>query len=168
MIIGIQEFLHQDLANRFHNVHLLNRNVVSLGGFTFAGCVAWYQLDPVCVMNDLKQIHNAVEFSEREHHLDLAFLRSLNRGEIDVLITHVPLIEEGMNPVLASQQPYMNKYYHHSLDGIVQHISPSIAISGHTHHGMNQIKEGTRFVSAPVGYPHEIKYEYRPHIVPYS
>lgn len=154
------------VANSFSKVHLLNRNTIELDNFKFSGCTAWYALDPVCAMNDRHRIYDAVNFTKKEASLDRAFLESLNRGSTDVLITHVPLSERGMNPILAANNPYLNKFYHHALDDLVTNISPSLAISGHTHHRINFVNEGVRYISAPVGYPQEIKFDYQPFIVP--
>jgi len=151
-----------EISELYNKFHLLNRNIIELDGYKFAGCTAWYELDQVCAMNDLRRIHDAVNFTKTESHLDKTFLKGLIGKGIDVLITHVPLIEEGMNPILAANNPYLNKYYHHNCGELVDRIAPSIAVSGHTHHEINLIKGITRYVSSPVGYPSDIKYDFKP------
>jgi predicted phosphodiesterase len=142
------------VLDHFHDtgiIHVLNREVVTYSGVSFAGCTNWYVLSKNSKMSDERLIDNALQFTCEESEKDSKFLQNL--AQVDVLVTHVPIVPEALHPVHAYSRPNMNRFYFQTHDLL---SPPKFAISGHTHYRMDKVIGPTRYLSSPVGYKSEI------------
>ena len=182
-ILGNHEFYGKAYPKLIHslkesaknsNVHILEKDVLSIDGVNFLGCTLWtdFELfgDPriagfECqqVMTDFKKIRVSPKFSKLRsldvasiHRQSLAWLcKELDkrRKQTNIVITHhAPsarsLPEQYKNDMVSSA-------YVSNLDDVLKKYSPSYWIHGHLHNSSNYLVGATQVICNPRGYPNE-------------
>lgn len=168
----IQKLIHKLKAKtRNTNVHILERDVVTIDGVNFLGCTLWtdFELfgDPRhagyhCqnIMTDYKKIRHLPNYS-KIRTIDTAVIHKhshwwieqelKNRnGQINVVVTHhAPSIqsipENGRQDITAAA--YANR-----LESFIQQYKPALWLHGHVHHVSDYDINKCRVVCNPRGY----------------
>ncbi|NEQ04416.1 metallophosphoesterase [Moorena sp. SIO3F7] len=165
------------------NVHILEQEVVTLGGVTFLGCTLWtdFELfgDPRVAgyhatqrMTDYKRIHVSPKYS-RLRSIDTAVIHSKSRrwlqtqlqdqtGERVIVTHHAPSIKS--LPV-GRQEDLMSAAYASHLDDLVEQSGAKLWVHGHLHNSSDYAIGTTRFLCNPKGYPDERNKGFVPDLV---
>ena len=156
------------------NVHILEKDVVTIDGVNFLGCTLWTDFnlfgDPGysgyhCQqqMTDFSKIRMYPRYSKLRstdvvsiHHQSLKWLTSelaQKKGEINVVITH-------HGPSLMSlpqdrQKNICSPAYVSHLDDVIKEYSPNYWIHGHIHNSFNYFIGDCNVITNPRGYPDE-------------
>lgn len=146
----------REIAERIENFHFLERDVVEIGGKTFAGCTLWFpwnQDNPryANLLSDFRLIRGFTP-AVYDRNLDSqAFLKGLK--EIDVVITHHLPSRHSIHETYAKDPT--NRFFLCEVGPILQHLRPEVAIHGHTHVACDYQLGRTRVICNPMGYPRE-------------
>jgi predicted phosphohydrolase len=164
------------------NVHFLENEEVSLGGFHFFGCTLWSDmalhgsqlrgaLFATAMMNDYKRIQSSTgtysPLSAREtcaqHASSLDAIRAfLARHDPDrciVVTHHAPTVES--LPKHRRALPVSCAYASH-LDSFIRTLKPRLWIHGHIHTSSNYQLGRTRVIANPRGYPDQSNRSFQP------
>lgn len=155
------------------HVHFLERDVVVLGKTRFIGCTGWTDFKafgsfPLNVsnaqtsMNDYKQIrygqtYRRLRASDTQAIADesrqwlLAEVRKPFAGKTVVVTHHAPLLR--LLPSWPECSGLDAAYGNDWREFLEEDID--LWVFGHTHHAVDVVIEGTRFLSNPLGYPGE-------------
>lgn len=155
------------------NVHFLERQTIVLEGVRFIGAVGWSDfegtgnphlaaLEARALMNDYKLIRLepnysrlTPEFTRRVAQETRAWLRQQIAEPFagkTVVITHFPPLMQFV-PDFGSPPNLRAAYGNDWVEFVGMNID--LWVFGHTHHPIDEVLEGTRFVSNPRGYPNE-------------
>jgi Icc-related predicted phosphoesterase len=166
-------------------VHILENETVTIGGFQFFGATLWTDLELNSdwltgaaeagpVMNDYKRIRNSdVHYRHlhagdtRRQHLKTraALATALAGGNASrtIVVTHhapSPLsLPEKRRPDLISCA------YASRLEGFIHEHQPPLWIHGHIHHSNDYQLESTRVLANPRGYPDEPNRNFKPDLI---
>jgi len=158
---------YQRVCNSINNVHFLQRNIVTIDNFLFAGCTLWTDISNYAakLMND----PFSADIIRDKHKIDVEWLNqqfnlSLNDEKVDVLnvkadeykriiITHHLPSLKLIHPRYAGSS--INSGFASDLDYLIPKINPDLWICGHTHTPFDVYIHKTRFIINPVGYPGE-------------
>lgn len=134
------------------NVHLLHdENVVSYKGVSFGGCSLWYPLESFEQRNFFYNSSNDSRLIkgfniESEHDVDQEKYSKLLDQEIDVMITHFPVINIDSHFKYNSTACYLTP---------VKDIKAKAWIFGHSHEQKVYKKPYCNFYMNAIGYPDE-------------
>ena len=170
----------KDLAENT-NVHILEKNVVTIGGINFLGTTLWTDFEILgdpriagyeCqqVMTDYKKIRKLPGYS-KIRSLDTAIYHKHSKtwlqkeferhqGEINVVVTH-------HGPSIQSAPEYYRENitvsaYVSDLDELILKYQPTTWVHGHLHNSSDYMISKTRVLCNPKGYPGEINPEFDP------
>lgn len=184
-VAGNHEYYGQDfpgLVDRLRaaaagtDVHVLERDQVTIGNVRFLGCSLWSDFDfagaeqrehsmRVCarIVNDFKQIHvtdqdrSLSPADTRATHLEsrawlAARLAERHDGPTVVITHHAPLVRERPdNPMLAA----IAGAFASDLSTLIDGEAVDLWIFGHIHRTIDVDVNGSRVLSNQRGYPHE-------------
>lgn len=175
-----------------HNVHVVNNEVVRIGGTSFVCSTMWASYDkgnPNTLyqaglwMNDHKKIRTGPkgEPYQRKFRPDDAyeeFLEAINfifpaiqaekeKGQKVVVVTHMaPSFQSVHEKYRTGPYACLNGAYASDLDYQIVEADPLIWIHGHTHESFDYFIEGTRVVCNPRGYfGHELNPSFNPTLI---
>jgi predicted MPP superfamily phosphohydrolase len=174
VVLGNHDFYdstHQDCCKWWReqaplppNVHVLQRDAITLHGVRFAGASLWtgtagskererWMRLNCMKMNDFTCIYGwGMDDMLREHLLDLAWLRK-QAAEVDVLVTHHLPFDLCITPKW--QKSSLNSFFSASLDPH-KWAGPQLWLHGHTHSEVELVTAtGMRVCCYPRGYPGE-------------
>lgn len=155
------------------NVHILEKEAVTLGGITFLGCTLWTDFalfgDPRIAgyqaterMTDYKKIRVSPKYS-RLRSIDTAVIHEKSRRWLDtrsreapgdlVIVTHHAPSSRSL-PVFR-QDDLMSAAYASNLDDFVAASNAKVWIHGHLHNSSDYEIGETRVLCNPRGYPDE-------------
>lgn len=146
-----------DYFETHENVHILDNEIVTINGKTFAGSKLWYNPkteDGKWFYNNISndsqyiKIKHTINSYEPLHAADMAFYQSLidSQTQIDIMITHVP-------PIVISENT--DDAYNECYTSPVPSLIAPFWVCGHQHINYSFEKDGTQFHMNPMGYPNE-------------
>jgi len=163
--LGNHDFWGSDLYNAvrrvkesvidFDNVHVLNRETITLNGVEFVGCTLWTDVPPnaqavvTSTMRDFEQIRVAngqvrlyMDAILQEHKKDLSFLTDVlsTPSEIPrVVITHHAPSSQSIDVRYkqCGDAALLNHAYHTNLDNWAQDKIFDLWVHGHTHNSFD-------------------------------
>lgn len=167
------------------NVHFLENDAVTLGGYHFFGCTLWTDMalhgDWIAgaaeageAMNDYKRVRNsAVHYrklsprdTRHEHFVSLEAMRKFfathDAGRSVIVTHHAPSILS--LPERRRANPISCAYASH-LDGFILEHQPRLWIHGHIHHSNDYHIAKTRVLANPRAYPDEPNEGFNPLLV---
>ena len=171
-IPGLTETLKRETAGS--HLHVLENNVVELGGFAILGCTLWTDFrlasDPEWamrvaedIMSDYQVIQTGTdrhrlrpEDTARLHAESVAWLKRelANRDPARTLVvTHHAPSRRSIPPQHAGSA--LNAAFASDLDALVESSRVPLWIHGHTHHNVDYVIGSTRVLSNQRGYPDE-------------
>lgn len=146
-------------------VHVLENEVVSIGGVRFGGTTLWFPDDPLnCLyqkdLNDFKAIQDFVPWVYREHTKAVAFVDA-HLDDVDVMVTH-------HLPSYASiserhRTSTLNRFFATELGSAISYSGIKYWCHGHTHDPQDHVIGDCRVLCNPRGYPGERTHY--PHVV---
>jgi predicted phosphodiesterase len=166
------------------NVHVLEKDVVSIDGVNFLGCTLWTDFEILgdprlagyqCqqVMTDYKKIKKLPGYS-KIRSIDTAIY---HRHSIDWLEKTLPKYEGQKNVVVTHHGPSLKSSPEHyrediltsayvsDLESLIKKVSPKVWVHGHLHNNSDYLIEGTRVICNPKGYPSELNSDYDPMMI---
>lgn len=135
------------------NLHVLQRETVTLFGQRFVGCTAWYTCIPHKDM-----INDATEVTYAKQNVPILGRRDRDYLEetvynTDVVITHYVPHVRSIAPQYAGTD---NRYFLVPYEDLIEERKPRLWLHGHTHTACDYtLSSGTRIVCNPRGYPGE-------------
>lgn len=165
-------FLRDFFAQRFSNIHFLERDIKTIDDVTFIGSTLWTdmnKMDPITLhavrdmMNDYRLIRNdekgftALKPADTviRHRESLGYIKTIVEGMHDekfVVVGHHSPSFQSVHPRYKNDYT-MNGAYHSSLEEFIMD-RPQIKLwtHGHTHHFYDYMVGDTRVVCNPRGY----------------
>lgn len=157
------------------NIHFLENESVTIGGYHFFGCTLWTDMallgdwmlgatEAGLVMNDYKRIRNSAghfrrlvpQDTRRAHVASLEAMREFfarHETERGVVVTHhAPSI---LSLPVRRRENSLSCAYASRLDAFIEEHQPRLWIHGHIHHSVDYRIGATRVISNPRGYPDE-------------
>ena len=153
------------------NVHILERDVVTIRGINFLGCTLWADFELFgdarragyhCqqLMTDYRKIRHLPNYSKIRtidtavmHKQSLWWLEQelqKRSGQLNVVITHhAPSIQS--IPV-SHRHDLTNAAYASRLDSFIERYQPVLWLHGHVHHVSDYMIDNCRIVCNPKGY----------------
>ncbi|MDP2341356.1 MAG: metallophosphoesterase [Deltaproteobacteria bacterium] len=157
------------------NLHVLDDDAVIIGGVRFIGSTLWTDFDvfgedrrdeamvtaDVC-MNDFRLIENDDGSRFQARHA-----RALHLKSRAFLTDHLALPFDGPTVVITHHGAFrevnaeryrgdlLSAAFTSDLEPLIDGTRVNLWISGHTHHCIDVVKNGTRMVANQRGYPHE-------------
>lgn len=162
------------------DVHLLDGDIVTIGGVRFGGLCGWYDVqDPdnfrnwISNSNDSQLISPKYTkgFKKRYQKIDkqtpqwdtelfyddqVQKLRGIAQQGCDVLITHVVQLltpKQYLEPKFRNDPD--NVFYYTDNLNLINHSGAKVYIHGHVHTPMDYLMDNFRVLSNPYGYPGE-------------
>lgn len=146
-----------DYFSDHKHIHVLDNEIVTINGKTFAGSKLWYNPkteDGKWFYNNISndsqyiKIKHTISNYKPLHETDMAFYQSLidSQTHVDVMITHVP-------PIVISENT--DDAYNECYTSPVPSLIAPIWVCGHQHINYSFEKDGTQFHMNPMGYPNE-------------
>jgi len=155
------------------NIHFLENEAVTIGGFHFFGCTLWTDmalhgdwmacaLEAGLTMNDYKRIRNSDRDFRRlspqtTRHAHLASLQAMreffagHEAERTIVVTHhAPSV---LSLPVDQRAELVSCAYASRLDDFIEEHHPRLWIHGHIHHSHDYRIGRTRVISNPRGYP---------------
>jgi Icc-related predicted phosphoesterase len=145
----------QKARRRNPNLHLLQRDVVEIGGKRFLGTPLWFPPTPTAKLNeavwsDFSCIQGFAKWVYQENAMDMEFFRRELR-EGDIVVTHYLPSFQSVHPRYAGEPN--NCYFVCSLlDELIEDRKPAVWMHGHTHESADYMIGSTRIVCNPFGY----------------
>jgi Icc-related predicted phosphoesterase len=146
------------------NLHILNNQVLSIGGRRFIGGPMWFpQWSPLydyaaTQMPDFKQIVDFHPWVVRENAKFKTLLeKNLKAG--DVVLTHYLPSQKSISPRFKGSPT--NAFFVSEMDQLILDRKPALWVHGHTHDSLDYQLSGTRIVCNPFGYPKELNPGYK-------
>ncbi len=175
--LGYEEWT--TFLKQWPNIHLLNRDFITVGGYRVAGASLWtsFELDGTPGFSAEVARLGIADFGMIryrggplqpqnliEHHIDdVGFLKALVTGDSHptIVVTHFVPLAAAIAPQWQGSK--LNPYF--TTDQVSWLARPSVPLCcfGHTHSPFDQVIGTTRFACNPRGYPNEIR---RKHYVP--
>ena len=187
-ILGNHEFYGKTYPKLFNelktlaantNIHVLDKDVISIEGVNFFGCTLWTNFeilgDPRLAgyqcqqaMTDYKKIKRLPGYSKIRsidtavyHMQDITWLGktlAMHEGEKNVVVTH-------HGPSLKSAPDKYKKdvlvsAYVSDLESFIEKHNPNIWVHGHLHNSSDYLIGETRVLCNPRGYPTELNPNY--------
>lgn len=158
--------LIKEAAEKYPNLHYLDRDVVEVKGQRFVGCTLWfppthYVMSNLGYTNDIRMIrsdrnkfHRLPHWILEEFNINREFL-SKEVKEGDVVLTHYIPSWRGVHPNWAGQAG--NAFFVGDVEDIIISNKPKVWCFGHTHDTLKFGIQDTELYCNPVGYPHENK-----------
>ncbi|HEX7652682.1 MAG TPA: metallophosphoesterase [Verrucomicrobiae bacterium] len=180
-ILGNHEFYGKDIPKltlelkeraKDSNIHILENEVVELGGMLFMGATLWTDFElngnltdglaeAAFQMTDFRRIRVAPTYSKfrprdarRIHFESVEWFKALfekHRDAKKVVVTHHAPSRRSVNP--AKAQLPINVAYASNLDGLVAGSGAKLWVHGHIHYSVDYQIGDTRVLSNPRGYP---------------
>lgn len=170
-------------CNGLNNVHILDKDVVTIGDVTFIGATLWADFrggDPLIELsakrgiNDFRLIHKNLD--ELITPLDM---RNRCREELEyirkmcdvvdgkkVVITHFPPLTDFAHARWGSlSQNPLNGYFMSAFDHEIMDLEFDLWVAAHTHDSSNFVKYDKRFICNPRGYGKENGEFFNPNLV---
>jgi predicted phosphodiesterase len=164
-------------------VHFLENTMVDVAGVRFLGCTLWTDLrlfgpDPMVtdvVMNamlDYRSIRVSPEYRRlrpadtiRAHRASIQWLQKFvgQKSERTIVVTHHAPSARSIAPEHADD--FVSAAYASRLDPLIEALSPTVWVHGHTHHGVDYRIGNTRVVSNARGYVDETRTGFVPGLV---
>jgi predicted MPP superfamily phosphohydrolase len=145
---------------QYQNIHLLDRNKIILDDYEVLGCTLWSKPieynkclnDFNCILNENNLPISLEDFHEM-HNRDLKWLvDNYNSDKKTIIMTHFPLISEGVGLEKYKNQPEsISTYFTNNIS--LKNKEQLVCISGHTHFSHDFFKEDIRYISNQMGYP---------------
>lgn len=146
-----------DYFSDHKHIHVLDNEIVTINGKTFAGSKLWYNPkteDGKWFYNNISndsqyiKIKHTLNSYEPIHEADMTFYQSLidSQTQVDVMITHVP-------PIIISENT--DDAYNECYTSPVPSLIAPFWVCGHQHITYSFEKDGTQFHMNPMGYPNE-------------
>jgi Icc-related predicted phosphoesterase len=163
------------------NVHLLEKDVVSIDGINFLGCTLWTNFeifgDPRIAGYECQQ--NMTDYKKIKRLPGYSKIRSLDtaiyhKQSMDWLKKTLPQYEGQNNVVVTHHGPSMKSSpecykedvltaaYVSDLDAFIETHKPNIWVHGHLHNNSDYVIGETRVLCNPKGYPSELNPDYDP------
>ena len=148
-----------DIAERFKNVHYLNKSSVTIDDVTIHGAPLWYGDYPnaprtvrdFTLIKDLEpQVYDENDAAKRY------FWNNIKPGDV-VVTHHTPSYNSGSEEFKEAPD---NCWYHNNMDSLLMGTQPAVWIHGHVHHTVDYeiIEGGTRVLANPAGIEDSIKF----------
>lgn len=163
-VLGNHESYHRDwgeasrratfVGNHNPNLHVLDKDVVEIGGQRFVGTTMWFRKDPHSIffegeLNDFCQIGLFREHVYEENQRAVEFLNK-NVQEGDVVVTHHAPTRACLSEEYKTDG--LSRFYVCDMDDLIFDNKPKVWFHGHIHTS-NDFQHGdTRIVSNPYGY----------------
>ena len=163
------------------NVHILERDVVTIGDVNFLGCTLWtnfelfgnprvagYQCQQV--MTDYKKIRKAPQYS-KIRSIDIAMINKRStkwlakelkarKGQNNIVVTHhAPSL---LSSPEALREDIITAAYVSELSEFIQEHQPNYWLHGHLHNSSDYQIGSCRVFCNPKGYPGEENEDYNP------
>ncbi len=145
--------------HQFHNVHILNTDLVELDGVRFLGATGWWaacsrrsriSINDFSYILDMEMNNNGIRWEERDKAFFEDHLQKLHWGKTVCISHHAPSF--ACIPEKLCNRAYNDVYANH-WDEMVEGYIPDLWIHGHIHQQSNNFMIGsTRVVSNPYGY----------------
>jgi predicted phosphohydrolase len=166
------------------NVHILERDSLTIDGVRFSGCTLWTDMalvdgDPqigigasASTMSDFKLIRVSPRYRRLRPEDTIGFHVQSRRWleeelaadpPAGVVITHHAPLPESLHPRYADERA--SAAYASNLRGLLERAQPSLWIHGHVHHAHDYRVGATRVLCNPRGYPRELVEGFRPDLV---
>jgi predicted phosphodiesterase len=154
------------------NIHILNKNTITLDNITFIGATLWtnFRRDPPSPIEAKKWVYDFVlmklncdelvtpSWMAQKCKEEMQYIRNQcnSISGKKVVITHFPPILEFAHPKWGtlSQNP-LNAYFINDLYHELEDLEFSVWICGHTHDSKTFKIEDKQFICNPRGYRHE-------------
>ena len=165
------------------NIHILERDSLTLGDVTFLGCTLWTDFDlfgnprlagsdATAVMTDYRKIRVSPQY-RKLRSLDTAII---HRKSIDWLSQTTQRLKENQQTFVVithhgpSKQSIAEKDKEHilsaaytsHLDDFVEDSGAALWVHGHIHHTQDYVIGKTRILANPKGYPDELNMNFKP------
>jgi len=162
----------RDRLGYLHNLHILDKEMVQLGGVSFIGGTLWTDMnkeDPTTLyhmkgmMNDFRCVMNGgnrrflPEDAVVDHREMLEYIRLIIEGKFDqkfVVVGHHSPSKLSTHPRYADEQIMNGGYSSDLSEFILDHPQIKLWTHGHTHHKFDYMIGSTRIVCNPRGYIH--------------
>lgn len=177
---------YRSYLQQVDNIHVLERSVVSLHGFKFAGATTWGGLhggDPITCMhvnqmiNDHRRIRRCqngryfkftAEQAFCEHRIARSWLEKELTEEVPTVVVshHLPSLQSVPQHYRTNRDHHTNGAYYSSLEHLMQpHVK--LWCHGHTHDPVSYMIDATRVECNPRGYPghHGTSAAYQPRVI---
>lgn len=165
------------------NIHILERDTLTLGDVTFLGCTLWTNFElfgnprlsgseATAVMTDYRKIRVSPQY-RKLRSLDTAII---HRQSIDwlsqqitdlkanqqkfVVITHHAPSKQSISK--KDKENALSAAYASHLDNFVRDSGATVWIHGHIHYTQNYLIGQTRIIANPKGYPDELNIDFEP------
>lgn len=143
--------LRQLITDSLPNVYLLEEGkIYEHEGVRIGGDTMWYPLTTTeqqtffrNISNDSKLIKNVS--IELEHEKSIRYYKSMIENEIDIMLSHVPLIHINSHSLYGGTACYLT-----DVDEL-----PTYVVMGHSHEQSHYEKASTEFHMNCLGYPHD-------------
>jgi predicted phosphohydrolase len=166
------------------NVHVLERESLTIQGVRFLGCTLWTDMalvdgDPqigiaasASTMTDFKLIRRSPTYRRLRpedtvtfHHQSRSWLEQELETQAPhrVVISHHAPLARSLHPSYADETS--NAAYASDLSDLLERTQPSLWIHGHVHYANDYHVGETRVVCNPRGYPGETAEGFRPDLV---
>lgn len=170
---------------RSSNIHFLENDSVTIGGFHFFGCTLWTDMaltshwqvgaeEARLVMNDYKKVRNSALNYKRLSPRDTRFLHLHSLEAMEKFFTAHPagrsVIITHHAPSILSLPEHRRKeliscaYASHLDDFILKH-QPRLWVHGHIHHSNDYLIGKTRVLANPRAYPDNPNPHFKPDLV---
>jgi len=139
-------------ARRHRGLHVLDKNVIELGGRRFVGAPLWFRRNdtaPKQALNDFRAIKDLESWVYDENAAAVAFFeRELREG--DVVVSHHLPTQRSVAPQWIGHP--LNAFFVCELDALIEARRPALWIHGHTHDSVDVQLGSTRVLCNPFGY----------------
>lgn len=163
------------------NVHILEKEMVSIDGVNFLGCTLWTDFNLFddlrltgyeCqqLMTDYRRIRVSPRYSKLRsmdvaaiHRQSLEWIRQTlkeNTGESNVVVTHHAPSARSLPEYRA--QEVVSAAYASNLEQVMEQYAPAVWIHGHLHNSSDYHVGNCRVVCNPRGYAGEENSEFMP------
>ncbi|MCG5053393.1 MAG: metallophosphoesterase [Myxococcales bacterium] len=165
------------------NVHVLERDVLTIEGVRFAGATLWTDMalggdlrlgmDAAGAhMSDFRMIRVSPRYRRLEpadavgfHQRTRAWLEEVltEPPRVHVVVTHHAPLPASLDPAHAGAPA--RAAYASNLRALIERTQPSLWVHGHVHHARDHHVGATRILCNPRGYPRERYEGFRPDLV---
>lgn len=144
----------QKAKRRNTNLHVLQRDIVHLGGKRILGATLWFPPTEMArlqaeVWSDFKMIPGFSKWVYEENAKDVTFFRRELR-EGDIVVTHYLPSWRSVHPKWAVEST--NCFFVCDIEELIVDRKPALWVHGHTHESADYAIGPTRVVCNPFGY----------------
>ena len=164
-----------DICSKFDNVYFLNNSVIEINKIKIAGCTLWtpcidvhqkyayYQMkDRHYIYTDVSDIDIPQKLKPQDinslYNESMEFLSNLDDTRIDIVVTHHLPSKLMIKPQYLVEYNTLTDSFASNNEHLIEKLSPSAWIAGHTHNHTDKIYKGVRLIVNPVGNENEDTY----------